>query len=241
MLILKIKKTLRKKKKIIVISLSASLVFITLIAGLFLVKKNKESGFENNDIGEVVNENNDNEKEADKDKPKKIKNKDEKKSEEKNNADQKDENEDNQKETDDLPWQLNWIGAVIDLIISIIIVAIFKKIILTRYPNINKDCCSCTRILFLLLRTFIFSFFYFVVFPLIFAIKKYKNKSYRERFKLAEKSFLSIISKIKEIYKIVIAIFVILFVIFIVISARCIPNPPKTNSQLQTENNKNDN
>ena len=58
-----------KKKKIIVISLSAVLVFITLIAGLFLVKKNKESslflakknkesGFENNDIGGVVSKNN---------------------------------------------------------------------------------------------------------------------------------------------------------------------------------------
>ena len=46
-----------KKKKIIVISLSVSLVFTTLIAGLFLAKKNKESGFENNDLGEVVNEN----------------------------------------------------------------------------------------------------------------------------------------------------------------------------------------
>ncbi len=44
-----------KKKKIIVISLSAALVFITLIAGLFLAKKNKESR-ENNDIGEVVDE-----------------------------------------------------------------------------------------------------------------------------------------------------------------------------------------
>ena len=45
-----------KKKKIIVISLLAGLVFITLIAGLFLMKKNKESR-ENNNIGEVVDEN----------------------------------------------------------------------------------------------------------------------------------------------------------------------------------------
>ena len=49
-----------KKEKIIIICLSAVLVFVTLIAGLFLVKKNKESGYENNDIGKVVNENNNN-------------------------------------------------------------------------------------------------------------------------------------------------------------------------------------
>ena len=47
------------KKKIIVISLSAA-TFITLITGLFLVKKNKENSYENIDIGEVVNENNEN-------------------------------------------------------------------------------------------------------------------------------------------------------------------------------------
>ena len=47
----------KKKKKIIVISLSATLVFVTLIAGLFLVKKNKESNRESNNTGKVVNEN----------------------------------------------------------------------------------------------------------------------------------------------------------------------------------------
>ena len=46
-----------KKKKITIICLSATLVLITLIAGLFLVKKNKESRYENNDLGEVVDEN----------------------------------------------------------------------------------------------------------------------------------------------------------------------------------------
>ena len=54
-----------KKKKIIIISLSAALVFITLIAGLFWVKKNKESNHKNNDIEKVINNNvndNDNEK-----------------------------------------------------------------------------------------------------------------------------------------------------------------------------------
>ena len=46
----------KKKKNITIICLSAALVFVTLIAGLFLVKKNKESRG-NNDIGEVVDEN----------------------------------------------------------------------------------------------------------------------------------------------------------------------------------------
>jgi hypothetical protein len=57
-----------KKKKITIICLSA-LVFITLIAGFFLAKKNKESSFGDNSVGEVVNENNknDNEKENDND------------------------------------------------------------------------------------------------------------------------------------------------------------------------------
>ena len=50
-----------KKKKITIICLSAGLVFITLIAGLLLVKKNKESRYENNDLEEVVNDSEDNE------------------------------------------------------------------------------------------------------------------------------------------------------------------------------------
>ena len=46
-----------KKKKIIIISLSAAVILITLIAGLFWVKKNKESSHENSDTREVVNVN----------------------------------------------------------------------------------------------------------------------------------------------------------------------------------------
>ena len=47
-----------KKKKIVLISLSAAIVFITLIAGLLFAKKNKESGHENDDFGEIVDEEN---------------------------------------------------------------------------------------------------------------------------------------------------------------------------------------
>ena len=54
---------LEKRKKIVVICLSGALIFITLIAGLFIIKKNnKKDSFESNDIGEVVDENNDNDK-----------------------------------------------------------------------------------------------------------------------------------------------------------------------------------
>ena len=47
-----------KKKKIVLISLSAAIVFITLIAGLFFVKKNKGSGYKNDDLEGVVDEEN---------------------------------------------------------------------------------------------------------------------------------------------------------------------------------------
>ena len=49
-----------KRKKIIIISLSAIVVLITLIVGFFFVKRNNKSSYENNNIGEVVNENNEN-------------------------------------------------------------------------------------------------------------------------------------------------------------------------------------
>ena len=48
---------LEKKKKIIVICLSVALILVTLIAGFFIVKKNKKDSHENSDIEEVVNEN----------------------------------------------------------------------------------------------------------------------------------------------------------------------------------------
>ena len=198
-----------ERKKIIVISLSAVLVFVTLIAGLFLAKqkKNKESR-ENNDIGEVVNENDKN-----------IENN----------------NNDNEKETDDLPWLFGWTGAVIDLIISFFITAKFKKIIFARCPSIKnlKVCFNC--ILSLLLSTFIFSFFCFVVFPSIFAIQKYKNKSYWERLKLIEKNFFGKILKIVKIYKTFIAIFFILFIIVIIALANA--NIPQAPSQANSKDN----
>ena len=55
-----------KRKKIVVICLSVALIFITLIAGLFIIKKNnKKDSYENNNPREVVNENNDNDNEND--------------------------------------------------------------------------------------------------------------------------------------------------------------------------------
>ena len=55
-----------KKKKIVLISLSAALVFITLIAGLFFAKKSKESSYKNNDLEKVIdNEKKNNENDND--------------------------------------------------------------------------------------------------------------------------------------------------------------------------------
>ena len=55
-----------KRKKIVIICLSGALIFITLIAGLFIIKKNnKKDSYENNNPREVVNENNDNDNEND--------------------------------------------------------------------------------------------------------------------------------------------------------------------------------
>ena len=190
---------------------------------------------ENVNVNEKNNENDNdkvNKKEENKDKSKEIKNEEEKKPEEKDNVDRNNENKDNQ----ELPWQFTWKGIVPSLILSFIILQIFKKKIFTRYPDIKKNlkgCCNCTRILLRLLSAFIFFFFHFVVFPSIFAIKKYKNKSYGERFKLAQKSFFSITLKISKIYKTVIAILVILAIIIFVIWVN-IPIPSQTQ---QMQNN----
>ena len=47
---------LEKRKKIVVICLSVALIFITLIAGFFIIKNNKEDSFENNDLGGEIEE-----------------------------------------------------------------------------------------------------------------------------------------------------------------------------------------
>ena len=101
-----------------------------------------------------------------------------------NKADQEDNQKNNQEETDDLPWLFAWIGAIIDLIISVIIAHIIRINCSQKPKKDNED--NSTEMFLIIL-------FYIVVFPPIFAIKKYKNKSYRERLKLIEKNFLAFI------------------------------------------------
>ena len=82
-----------------------------------------------------------------------------------------------QKETDDdLPWLFTFGGAIIDLIIS----AVISHIIFRKKKKNYRDC---------LISFFIISFLYITIFPPLFAIQKYKNKSYWERLKLIEKKF----------------------------------------------------
>jgi membrane protease YdiL (CAAX protease family) len=101
---------------------------------------------------------------------------------EKSNLNQKDENKDYQEETDDLPWLFAWIGAIIDSIISVIIAHIAVNC--NQKPKKDKDNST---------EMFLTTLLYTVVFPPIFALKKYKNKSYWERLKLIEKNFLAFI------------------------------------------------
>ena len=213
----------KKKKNITIICLSAALVFITLIAGLFLMKKNKESR-ENNDIEKAVNENtkntendNENKKKEDKGKPEGIKNDGEKKPEEENNADQKNGNEDDQKKIDDLPWQFTWKGALPTSIISAIISwIIINKIISPRLQNMRTVSNDCAKFLLSFLSIFFYAFFCLIVFPAIFAIKKYKNRNYWERFKLFEKNFFSMIFEFLK-FNIIIAMGIIIIAIIIII------------------------
>ena len=104
---------------------------------------------------------------------------------------QKNNQEDNQEETDNLPWLFTWTGAVINLMISIVIYYIlfnynqnFKKKIEAFNNNMPGT------LFFLALIIILFYIGVLIVVPPIFAIKKYKNKSYWERLKLIEKNFL---------------------------------------------------
>ena len=83
-------KNFAKKKKIIVISLSAVVIVavsITLITGFFLMKKNKESRYENDDLREVINEDNENNENNNND-------------DNKNDSDNENENENNNNENE---------------------------------------------------------------------------------------------------------------------------------------------
>ena len=108
-----------------------------------------------------------------------------------NQEEKKDENKDNQENNqkeaeEDLPWVFTWMGAMTDLIGSATIHFIFFEKCYSKLKEKIKKIESCNA---LFLSIFFAFFLYIVVFPLIFAIQKYKNKSYWERLKLIVKNF----------------------------------------------------
>ena len=95
-----------------------------------------------------------------------------------------------QKETDDdLPWLFTFVGAIIDLIISMVIPHIIVRY--NQKLKEKKNRCEWRANFFF---TSIAVFLYITVFPPLFAIQKYKNKSYWERLKLIEKNFFVFIA-----------------------------------------------
>ena len=150
-----------KKKRLIIFLVLVSFLCSSIIVFFYSQKNEQPSS--------VVTENKD-EKETKENKP-----------EEKNNADQKEENGDNQEEVEDLPFLLRWQGATLALVVSGIIAA-FLVVLLKK-----NDPCSCIssdegRALVEFL--FLFVILFFVLSPFLLAIKGYKDKSYKERYRL---------------------------------------------------------
>ena len=91
---------------------------------------------------------------------------------EKSNLNQEEKPEENSnQEEEELPWTFTWKGAIISLIPSIVIGASLT----IRYFNYS-----------ILTIVLLYNF----VFPGIFAIQKYKDKSYGERFCIINRSFV---------------------------------------------------
>ena len=105
-----------------------------------------------------------------------------------------------EEENEDLPWTFTWKEAIASSILSILIAVLF--VLLTAPNNVNKK----AKILAIDIISFIL---YMFIFPLIFAIQKYKDKNYGERILLIMKSPIRIIIAI---------IMIIIFVIIIIIA-----------------------
>ena len=116
-----------------------------------------------------------------------------------------------QKETDDLPWVFTWKGTILSFTLSIITLILIGIIIIkpsyslmikmksSKEKNkLSKNQKSEIGAIFCTFIIFIFIFFYLFFFPAIFAIQKYKNKSYWERFWLI--NFSSLIKNILDGY-----------------------------------------
>ena len=95
----------------------------------------------------------------------------------KSNLNQK---EDCREEIDDLPWTLNWKGAILPLVVSALI-AVF----------VGRCSCfdGCTDTSKVIIDIVAFVILFFGLFPLLLAIAKYKDKSYKERYRLLWRNY----------------------------------------------------
>ena len=99
---------------------------------------------------------------------------------EKRNADQKKKNKDNRKEIDDLPWLLNWKGAILSLVVCSVITVLVGK---------RKCFNDCFKGNALMAQIVLLIILFFGLSPFLLAIAKYKDKSYKERYCLLWRSY----------------------------------------------------
>ena len=149
-----------------------------------------------------------------------------------NNEEEKKENK--KEADDDLPWQFTWKGAIFSLIPSIVIALIMAFVVFfvleskkdeNKANKQDKDQDEANKdqkkeeiktgaiIFFSLALTL--TLLYLVVFPLLLAMKKYKDKSYGERFGLANSS-----SFVKKIFNIIVLMVLTFFTIILVYVCR---------------------
>ena len=149
------------------------------------------------------------------------------------NKEEEKKKEEKPEETDDLPWTFTWIGAIFSLILSFVIALIMAFVIYV----IVGSCCHITKKkentinLFSLMLFWIF--LYLVAFPLLFAIQKYKDKSYGERFWLANFS-----SRVKIIFNIIV---LALLTFFTIVEFCCNEDKGMGLKEIEPQKLKNDN
>ena len=105
------------------------------------------------------------------------------------NQEEKPEESSNQKETGDLPWTYTWKGAITSILcagIAIETIIYIRSYIKTK--NCIRNPCSEEynnfRDLYWDTNFWIEVVLHFIIFPLLFAIRKYKDKSYWQRLGL---------------------------------------------------------
>ena len=130
------------------------------------------------------------------------------------NQEEKPEESSNQKETDDLPWMFTWKGAIISILCTLITI---ETIIYIRYCKETKNCirnpCSEEynnfRDLYWDTNFWIEVVLHFIIFPLLFAIRKYKDKSYWQRLGLVYFSSL----KTTAVKIVLVSIYIYIFLV----------------------------